>query len=140
MWPAGHYLKIYCIRLYVVCIRLVRNWKFMNPFVPYIQNIIHVGLFIIWLHLMCVSELLASRMTPGFHLYVNLEVLYIFRNILTSFCLLVNVKLFYIVYVLVRFNHVSMVIISPSNGLGWSFLVISNRSIISCKPLLHQYT
>ena len=49
-------------------------------------------------------------------------------------------QLIYVIYILVRFNHLSMVITHQSNGLRLCFPYISNRSIISCKPLLHWYT
>ena len=34
VWPSGHYPRMFCIRQYVVCIRLVRNGKLMPPFIP----------------------------------------------------------------------------------------------------------
>ena len=49
-------------------------------------------------------------------------------------------QLIYVIYILVGFNHLPMVITHPYNGLGLYFLDISNMEIISCEPLLHQYT
>ena len=49
-------------------------------------------------------------------------------------------KLFYIIYILVGFNHIYMVTNIPINGLFWRFTEISNIEIIWCKPLLHCYT
>ena len=48
-------------------------------------------------------------------------------------------KIFYIIYILAGFNHISMVIKRPLNVLGWSFPVIANLSIISREPLSRRY-
>ena len=49
-------------------------------------------------------------------------------------------KLFYIIDILIGFNHVSMMVNSPINGLVWRFPVISSKAFIFCEPLLNQYT
>ena len=43
------------MRLYVVCISLVRNKTFLHPFISTIQDIIHVGLFTIIIPNVCAS-------------------------------------------------------------------------------------
>ena len=80
----GRNLRIFCICLYVVCIRLVRNSTFLHLFILTIQNIIHDVLFMIWLYLMRVSLGLTYWMTSGFNSYINLEVSYIFSKFPTS--------------------------------------------------------
>ena len=86
--------------------------------IPTSQAIIQVGLLTLWLYLMCVSVGLTSWMTSEFHSYVSLEVSYIFQclNLFTLF-------------ILVGFNHISMVIIRQYNGLGWRFPEISTLEI-----------
>ena len=46
-------------------------------------------------------------------------------------------EFFYVIFIFVGFNHLSMLITCPYNGLGWIFPEISNLEIISCEPLLH---
>ena len=46
---------------------------------------------------------------------------------------------FYVIYVLVRFNHLYMKVKKCSDGLGWSFPEIFTQAIILCEPLLHWY-
>ena len=46
-------------------------------------------------------------------------------------------ELFYVIYIFVSFNHLSMVINRPLNGLGWHFPAIANLEIIWCEPLLY---
>ena len=135
-----HYLKILRIRQYVVCIRWVRNGTLLHQFIPTRLNIIHVCLSNIWLYLICTLEGLKPLITPEFHSYVNLEVSCLFRKFPTSFWSLVNVPNFYIIYVLVRFNCISMVVTGPYNGLAWRFLTIFNMLIISYEPLFNRYT
>ena len=53
-----------------------------------------------------------------------------FVNFLLVFDFYLTFKLFYVVYILVGFNHVSMVMIRPYNGLGWRFPAISLWAII----------
>ena len=87
-WPlyinASH-TPIHCMHLFVP------NSTLLHPLVMINKNIIHVGLFIIWLYLMCASEGLTYWMTLEFNSYDNLEVSYIFCKVPTSIWLLVNV-------------------------------------------------
>ena len=46
-------------------------------------------------------------------------------------------KPFHVIHILVGFNHVYMVITSPSNGIDWRFPEISNMEIVLCEPLLY---
>ena len=48
-------------------------------------------------------------------------------------------QLIYVICILVGFNHLSMVIINPYNGLGLWFSYISNRAIKSCDTLLRLH-
>ena len=74
VWPSGCYLRMFCMRQVVVCIRLVRNGLFLPMFVPNSQINVYFGLFVICLHLICVSAGLTSWITSKFYSYVNLEV------------------------------------------------------------------
>ena len=64
----------------------------MYPFVPASQTIIHAGLFIMWLYLMCVPAWLTSWMTSEFNSYANLEVSSMFRKVPTIILFLVDVQ------------------------------------------------
>ena len=48
-------------------------------------------------------------------------------------------KLFYVIYILVGFNHLYMVINCLLNELGWFFPEITNMEIILCETLSRQY-
>ena len=48
-------------------------------------------------------------------------------------------EIFYAIYICVGFNHLSVVINRPLNGLGWRFTEIADMYIILCEPLLHIY-
>ena len=127
------------IRLYVVCIHLVIKDKFLHTFVPIIQNIIHFGLLNILLYLMRAS---AGWWYEWLKNFIPV-LIWTYHNCFVKFLLVFDCKstfqLIYILYILVGFNHISMVIPHPCNGLGLWFPDISNREIISCEPLLHQY-
>ena len=140
VWTTIHYLQMFHIRLYVVCIHLVRKDKFLHTFVTTIQNIIHFGLLKIWLYLMRASlgwwlEWLQNFIPVSIWTYHKC-----FVKFLLVFDFKSTFQLIYVIYILVGFNHISMVIPHPYNGIGLWFPYISNRAIISCEPLLHQYT
>ena len=71
---------------------------------------------------------------------MNIEVSYIFSKVPTSLLFFVQVRFFYVIYIIVGLSHVYMVIIHLFNGLGWSFPAIANREIIFCEALLHRFT
>ena len=94
VWPTGRYLRVFDILLYGVCIRLIQILTLRNQLITTIHNIIHVGLFTIWLYLMCASVGLTFWITSKSHSYANLEVSYMIRKVPTSFWLLVDVQYF----------------------------------------------
>ena len=131
---------MFCIQKYVVCIRLVRNGSSLHQIVPTIQNIIYVDLFIIIVPNACVSGVdVLNYSKISFVCQFGSLVICFVKFRIVFYCWL-TLKLFYIIYILVGINHVSMVIIPPLNGLGWRFSEIFSLEIIPCEPLLHQYT
>ena len=140
VWTTIHYLIIFHIRLYVVCVRLVIKDKLLHTFVPNIQNIIHFGLLTILLYLMHAS---AGWWLEWLHNFIPVSI-WTYLKCFVKFLLVFDCKcmfqLIYVIYILVGSNHISMVIPHPYNGLGLWFPDISNRAIISCEPLLHWYT
>ena len=116
---------------YVVCIRSVqKRYILLHPFVPNSWNIIHVDLFTIIIPNACVSGRLTSWMTLEIHSYTNLEVSFMFCKVPTMLWFLFDVhKLFCFIYILVGFNHLSIVITITLNGLGWCFPEISLRKL-----------
>ena len=130
---------MFLIRQYILCICLVRNGTILSPFMPTSQNIIQYW----FINNMIITNKCVSRMTSvmpsEFHSYVILEVSYIICKVPTNLWLLVDVQTCTL-FIFVGFNYVSMVTISKSNGLGWRFPDIARQAIISCEPLLHQYT
>ena len=140
VWTTIHYLMMFHIRLYVVCIHLVRKYKLLHTFVPNIQNIIHFGLLTVWLYLMCAS---AGWWIEWLQNFIPVSI-WKSRKCFVKFLLVFDCKstfqLIYVIHILVGFNHISMVIPPASNGLGFWFTYISNRAIISFEPLLYQYT
>ena len=135
-----HYLIMFRIRLYVVCINLVRKYKLLHMFVPTSQNIIHFGLLTILLYLMRASE---GWWLEWLHNLIPVSIWTSYKcfvNSLLDFDCKSTFQLIYVIYILVGFNHISMVTTNPYNGLGLWFPDISNRAIISCEPLLHRYT
>ena len=139
VWTTINYLIMFHIRLYVLCIHLVRKYKFLHTFVPNIQNIIHFGLLTILLYLMRASagwwlewlkNLIPVSIWTSHKFFVRFLIVFDFKS---------TFQLIYVIYILGRFNHISMVIPHPYNGLGFWFPDISNRAIISCEALLHQY-
>ena len=140
VWMTAHYLIILHISLYGVCIHLVIKDKFLHTFVPTIQNIIHFGLLTIIFYLICAS---LGWWLEWLHNFIPVSI-WTSHKCFVKFLLVFDCKsmfqLIYFIYILVGFNHISMVIPHPYNGLGLWFPDISNRAIISCEPLLHQYT
>ena len=140
VWTTIHYLWMFHIRLYVVCIHLARKDKLLHTFVPTIQNIIHFGFLTISLYLMCAS---AGWWLECLQNFIPVSI-WTSHKCFVNFLLIFDCKsmfqLIYVIYILVGFNHISMVIPHPYNGLGLWFPDISNRAIISCEPLLHWYT
>ena len=126
VWTTIHYLIMFHIHLYVVCIHLVRKDKFLHTFVPNIQNILHFGLLTIWLYLMRASAGWWIEWLQNF-IYVSI---FTYHKCFVKFLLVFDSKskfqLIYVIYILVRFNHLSMVITSPYNVLGLWFPDISN--------------
>ena len=140
VWTAIHYLRMFHIRLYVVCIHLVRKYKLLHMFVPTSQNIIHFGLLTILLYLMRASE---GWWLEWLHNFIPVSFWAshkFFVKVLLIFDCKSKFQLIYVIYILVGFNHISMVKPHPSNGNGLCLPYIYNRAIISCEPLLHRYT
>ena len=123
-----------------VCIHLVRKYKFLHTFVPNIQNIIHFGLLMILLYLMSAS---AGWWLEWLQNLIPVSI-WTSHKFFVKFLLVFDrhskFQLIYVIYILVGFNHISMVIPHPYNGLVLLFPDISNRAIISCEHLLHRYT
>ena len=140
MWTTIHYIIMFHICLYVVCIHLVIKDKLLHTFVPTIQNIINFGLLKVLLYLMRVSEAWWLEWLQNF---IPLSI-WTSHKCFVKFLLVFDCKstfqLIYVIYILFGFNHISMVIPHPYNGLGLWFPYISNRTIISCEYLLHLYT
>ena len=140
MWTTIGYLQNFHIRLYVVCIHSVIKGKFLHKFFPTSQNIIHIGLLTIWLYPM---RALAGWWLEWLQNFIPVSIWTshkFFVKFLFVFDHKSTFKLIYNIYLLVGFNHLSMVTTHPYNGLGLWFLDISNKAIISCEPLLHRYT
>ena len=57
-----------------------------------------------------------------------------FVNFLLAFDRYLLFELFYVIYILYGFNHISMVINCPLNGLVWRFPEIYHPEIILCEP------
>ena len=128
-WPAGWYLQIFPIRQYIVCIRSVRNGTLLHIFLITSQKITHVNLYKIIIH---------NSWALDVNSYAHLEVLHMFVKFLVVFDRDYMFKLFYIVYILLGFNHLSMVISRPLNGV-----LARSRDfpleIILCETSLHQF-
>ena len=73
---------------------------------------------------MSVSAGLTSRMTLEFLSCVNLKVVYIFHKVTTNIWPLVDVRKFYVIDILVEFNHVSMVIMFYLMDLFCDFQIL----------------
>ena len=131
VWMTVHYLIILHIRLYGVCIHLVIKDKLLHTFVPNIQYIIHFGLLTIWLYLIRASS---GWWIEWLHNFIPVSI-WTSHKCFVKFLLVFDRKsmfqLIYVIYILVGFNHISMVIPHPYNGLGLWFPDISNRAIIS---------
>ena len=141
VWPDIRYLRMFHRRQYVVCICSIRNGSLLTTFVPTSQFSIYVGLHTICLHLMCASTGLTYWIVLESYSYVNMEVfVYIFVRFILVFDCQLTFKRFCVIYILFRFNHVSMVIIFHLKGFSWRFPLISSQTIILCEPLLNQYT
>ena len=140
VWTTIRYLRMFHIRLYVVSIHLVRKGKLLHTFVPTIQNIIHFGLLTIWLYLICA---LTGWLLEWLQNFIPVSI-WTSHKCFAKFLILFDPKstfqLIYVIYILVGFNHISMVIPHPSNGLGLCFPYISNSEIVSCETLLYRYT
>ena len=113
--------------------------NFLHAFVHTSQNIIHVGLLTIWLYIMRVSagwwlewlcNLIPASIWISHTCFVKFLLVFVCKS---------TFQLIYIIYILVGFNHLSMVITNPYNGLDLCFPDISTRAMISCEPLLHWY-
>ena len=78
-----------------------------------------------------------------FYGFVNFISVIIWKSIITflEFLLVFDsdstFEFFYVIYILVGFNHIYMVINIPFNELGWSFTPIVNQAIISFEPILN---
>ena len=92
VWPSGHYLRMFCIRQYVICIYLVRNRKLCLRLSLLSKTLFNVGLFTIWLYLISASLGWCLEILSEIHSYVSLEVLYIFRKFPTNLLLLVDIR------------------------------------------------
>ena len=78
VWLYGLYVRI-ILHTPMRCMHLfVTNGTFPHSFIPTSKKFIHVGLFTIWLYLMCASAGLTSWMDLEFHSYAHLEVYYIY--------------------------------------------------------------
>ena len=126
VWTTIRYLIMFHIRLYVVCIHSFIKGKYLNTFLPTSQNIIHVGLLTIWLYLMHASAGSWIVWLQNF-IYVSIYIYHkCFIKFLPVFGSKAKFQIIYVIYILVRFNHLSMVITSPYNVLGLWFPDISN--------------
>ena len=121
VWLAGRYLRMFCIHLYVVCIRSVRNKSFLNQFVPNSQTIMYVGLFIIIIPNLCVrrADVLNDSRISFLCQFGSLRICFV--RFLLVFYFQSTFGIVYAIYILVGFNHLYMVINCPLKGLGWSF-------------------
>ena len=109
------------MRQYVVFIRSVRNGSLLNLFVSTSQIIICVGLFKSVVLNVCVSG--ADVLTDFRILFLcqfgSLRVCSV--KLLLVFDRESTFEIFYVIYILVGFSHVSMVITRPIKVLGWCF-------------------
>ena len=139
MLPAGHYLRMLHIRLYVACILLVRKGTLFHPFILTSQTIIQVSLFTIIIPNVCVSvDEVLYDFGNSFILSI-LESCICFVNFLLEIDFYSSFELLYAIHILGGFNHLSVVIKHPYNVLGNHSLDIVNQAIISYEPLLHRY-
>ena len=134
-----HYLLMFHISLYVVCIHSVRKGKFLCTFAPTSQNIIHIGLITIWIYLMRAS---AGWWLEWIRNFIPVSI-WTYHKSFAKFSLIFDHKsayqLIYVIYVLAGFNHLLMVITHTSNVLVLCFPYISNKEFISWELLLHRY-
>ena len=127
VWMNIRYLRMFHIRLYVVCIHSVRKGKLLHTFVPTIQNIINVGSLTIWLYLMHASVVWWLEWLRNFIPVSICTSHECFVKFILVFDRKSMFQIIYIIYILVGFNHLSMVITHPYIGLGLWFPDISNR-------------
>ena len=108
------------------------------PLFPTSQTIIKDGLLMMWLY--------GSQRGWSLERLRNFIPMSIWKSrinfvkFLLVFDRCLTFKIFYLIDIFVRFNHVSMVLNSPINGLVWRFPEIASQAIISFENLLHQYT
>ena len=107
VWPVGRYLR-YFVYANTVYVSVWSEWlKYV-----YIRSILLAKILFMlvcsqcMIILMCASAGLTSWMTLEFHFFVKLEVSYIFHTVHTSLLPLADVQNFYLIYILVGFNHI----------------------------------
>ena len=139
VWLSGIYIKNFYICLYVVSVYLFQNGVSLHSFLlskplftmfyswyHYTKRVCQCGWRLEWLRNLIPMSI--------WDFCINFVKFLLVSNCLSTF------ELFYIIDILAGFNHVSMVLNFPTNGLVWSFLEISNQAIISFESLLHWYT
>ena len=112
---------MFCVRQYIVCIRLVINGSLLHPFIPTNKNIIYVDLFKMIVLNVCASwaDVLNNL---GISLLCQFGILRIcFVKFLLVFDSWLALKPFCIIYILAGFNHLCMVITWHLKRLGWRF-------------------
>ena len=121
VWQSGCYLRMFCIRQYVLCIHLVRNGSFVPPFIPNIQMSIYIGLFMIIVLNVCVSgdDVLNDLRIKFLYQFGSIRICFVkFLLVLDRSSMF---KLFWVIDILAGFNHFYMVITRILEGLGWIF-------------------
>ena len=139
-----------CIVVIYICFTYIKTF--------YVSVWSETGHF--WLHLFLLANLLFMLFYSQYvytrcvcqrgwrlELYQNLIHMSIWKSsymlsrfFFKSLAIIQRSNLVSVIHILIRLNHLSMVISCTIKGLGWRFPVIYIQAIILCEPLLHQYT
>ena len=131
VWLAGRYLWIFQIRLYIICIPqsymghwCIRLFLQAKPLFKLVYSRYEYTL--------CVCQLVwRFEWLWNFIPMPICKFLTFFIKVQLIFYRWSTFKLLYLIYILVKFNHLSVVTTFPLNELVWRFLVIATLKIIS---------
>ena len=145
-----YFIRVWCVTLWTLSVNVLHTpIRCMHPFGKKREHSASVcsyypKYYSNWIiHDMIISNVCISRddVLNTFRVLFLCQfgsVIYMFCKVPTSLWSLVDVLI--VIYIVFRFNHVSMVTNSPFDGLGWRFPDIFSQAIILFEPFLHQYT
>ena len=129
VWPSGRYLQIFYIHPYVVFVRFFRNGVSLCSYLLD-KKLSKLD----YLRYNCTEYVRQRRCCLDWHRNLNPTSIWKCRINFVRFLLVFDLwstfEIFYFVDILVGFNHVSMLVNLPVNGLVWSFPYIYTQSII----------